>query len=127
EGATPIVAGFERFHADGTGDAIRGGQLLLGELNCTSCHQAGESWKAYVSKKQAPILDGVGSRVSVEFLQAFLADPQKTKPGTTMPDVLTSGSDAERKEKVEALVHFLASTGSQIQTAGDKAAAARGG
>ncbi len=36
----PIVPGFERFFADPKADAARGGQLLLTELNCVSCHQA---------------------------------------------------------------------------------------
>src|SRR5438445_3600436 len=55
--AAPIVAGYERFYADGK-QPERGGGLLLSELNCTSCHQAGD-----VAKKQAPILDNVGTRV----------------------------------------------------------------
>ena len=41
----------------------------------------------------------------------FLADPQATKPGTTMPNVLAGIPAAERGPIVEALVHFLATTG----------------
>jgi mono/diheme cytochrome c family protein len=100
----PIVPGFERFHA-ASPDAL-GGSMLLGELNCTSCHQPAE---AAASRKQAPILDGVANRVRTAHLRKFLRDPQAVKPGTTMPGLFSG--DAQRDDKVEALVHFLASTG----------------
>ncbi len=109
--AHPRVIGFERFHAGEKGDLVVGGQLLLGELNCTSCHQVDKVVETYVQKKQAPVLDTVGSRVRPNYLLKFLADPQTIKPGTTMPNVLAGLPEAERKEKVEAIVHFLATTG----------------
>jgi cytochrome c2 len=102
----PVVAGFERLQAAEKPDAVASGQLLLSELNCTSCHQSAD---AAVGKKQAPILDGVGSRVHVAWLRKFLHDPQAVKPGTTMPNLFAQDSDKDRK--IEALVHFLASTG----------------
>jgi mono/diheme cytochrome c family protein len=108
--APPRVIGFERFYA-AEGDAVAAGQLLLGELNCTSCHQADPSLASLVQKKQAPVLDSVCSRVKPPYLLKFLADPQTTKPGTTMPNVLTAVPDAERTKIVEAIVHFLATTG----------------
>ncbi len=98
-----IVPGFERFHGQGQQPA-EGGRLLLGELNCVSCHSADG-----IVKKEAPILTDVGSRVKVGFLRKFLTDPQSVKPGTTMPRMLEG--DPDRAAKIEALVHFLASTG----------------
>src|SRR5262249_53546902 len=65
-----------------------------------------------IHKKQAPVLDTVCSRVKPQSLLKFLADPQATKPGTTMPSVLAGVPEAERGPIVEALVHFLATTGS---------------
>ncbi|MEO8497748.1 MAG: c-type cytochrome, partial [Planctomycetota bacterium] len=105
----PTVPGYERFYAADNNDLAAGGRLLLGELNCTACHQA------ELPTKQAPILDEVGSRVRPEFLRAFLADPQKTKPGTTMPNLFATLSPAERDKQVEPLVHFLASTGQLLE------------
>jgi mono/diheme cytochrome c family protein len=100
----PIVPGFERFRD--TADPARGGQLLLGELNCVSCHQpAGTAG----DRKQAPILDGVAGRARLSHLRKFLRDPQAVKPGTTMPNLFAGDPNAE--QKVEALVHFLATTG----------------
>jgi mono/diheme cytochrome c family protein len=108
--AHPVVAGFERFFADPKADMTRGGQLLLGELNCVSCHQPAAPLSS-LTRKQAPVLDGVGSRVRRGFLRKFLSDPQTVKPGTTMPHLLAGFPEEERRPKVEELVHFLASTG----------------
>lgn len=98
-----IVPGFERFHGQGQRPA-EGGRLLLGELNCVSCHAA-----EGIAKKEAPILTEVGTRVKAGFLKKFLDDPQAVKPGATMPRMLVG--DPDRAAKIEALVHFLASTG----------------
>jgi len=115
--AHPIVPGFERFFTGDKVDLAAGGQLLLGELNCTSCHQpSGE-----VVKKQAPVLDNVGSRVKLSHLRSFLSDPQATKPGTTMPNLFAG--DPDKAAKVEALVQLLATTGTPKQERPDVKAA----
>jgi cytochrome c2 len=108
--AGPAVAGFERFHAADKNGSAAGGRLLLSELNCTSCHAPSD---ASTVRKPAPVLDHVGSRIRVSYLRNYLADPQAAKPGTTMPHLLAG--DPEAREKIEALVHFLASTGSLRQ------------
>src|SRR5262245_7330167 len=115
----PFVAGFERFHSGPVAEPAAGGRLLLGELNCTSCHAADGQ-----AKKQAPILDGIGGRARVSHLRKYIADPQAVKPGTTMPDLLAG--DPDRATKVEALVQFLASTGTLKQTRPDLKATLRG-
>jgi mono/diheme cytochrome c family protein len=108
----PRVIGFERMYATAGSDDVAAGQLLLGELNCTSCHAADSALATAIQRKPAPVLDTVGSRVRPQYLLKFLADPQATKPGTTMPTVLSGKPEIERGPIVEALVHFLASTGS---------------
>ena len=110
----PIVAGFERFYSAPGADLAAGGRLLVGELNCVSCHKGEEAPLAPVTRKQAPILDRVGSRAKVDHLRAFLSDPHAVKPGTTMPDLLAGRDD--KAAIVEALVHFLASTGTVRET-----------
>lgn len=107
----PKVIGFERMYAGEGGDKVLGGKLLLGELNCTSCHQASPELSDHVVRKSAPVLNTMGTRVRPRYLMKFLADPQATKPGTTMPHVMASLPEAERKEKAEAIAHFLATTG----------------
>lgn len=122
----PRVVPFERFYAGESADPLAAGQLLLGELNCTSCHQADAALQSLIVKKPAPILDTVGSRVRPQYLLKFLADPQMTKPGTTMPNVLAALPEHERKEKVEAIVHFLASTGTLAESAALRQSVNRG-
>lgn len=111
----PIVPGFERFFTAPGADAAKGGQLLLGELNCVSCHKADAVSSGLVLQRQAPILDGVASRVQRGFLRKFLGDPHAVKPGTVMPDVFAGLPHEEKLLQVEALVHFLASTGALAQ------------
>jgi cbb3-type cytochrome oxidase cytochrome c subunit len=119
----PVVAGFERFYTTANADLVRGGQLLLGELNCISCHRPEITQESYLFHPpgkpgaiyRGPVLDAVGARVKRSYLRKFLADPQAVKPGTTMPHLLAGITESDRKEKVEALVHFLATTGSPRQ------------
>lgn len=119
--AHPVVPGFERFFASGKGEAAGAGRLLLGELNCTSCHQAVGAGPA---RKQAPVLDVVGTRVRAGYLRKFLSDPHTVKPGTTMPALFVD--DPDRASKVEALVHYLAATGSPRHERLDLKGVARG-
>ncbi len=121
----PIVAGFERFHADGA-DAAKGGRLLLGELNCISCHRPEVGQEVHLQRKQAPILDAVGSRVRRSYLRKYLSDPQTIKSGSTMPNLLAGLPEAERGSTIEALVHFLASTGTLRQGRPDTKSVALG-
>ena len=78
------------------------GHVLLGELNCTACHAATEKQAAWLSPKMAPRLTDLGTRASAAWLQRYLTAPHRTKPGTTMPDVLHGNV-----EHAEALTHFL--------------------
>ncbi len=105
----PIIPGYERFSGNELTD-VAAGELLIGELNCLSCHRAEDSVKVRVQSKQAPILDHVGFRVRPEYVVAYLADPSKAKPGTTMPNLFADVADTERAEQIKALTHFLAST-----------------
>ena len=100
----PVVAAFDRFHAKGEQPA-EGGNLLLTELNCVTCHAA-----EGVTGRKGPVLDAVGSRARPAWIRQFLTNPAASKPGTTMPDMLSGVPD--RARAVEALVQFLATTGS---------------
>jgi mono/diheme cytochrome c family protein len=127
EGAShPIVPSFERFHGEADAEPIDGGRLLLGELNCVSCHTADETSTAWIIPKPAPVLDAVASRVKPGYLRKFLADPQAIDPGTTMPQVFQGVAASQREEQVEALTHFLASGGTVAELRSDPAAAKRG-
>ncbi|NQV22996.1 MAG: cytochrome oxidase [Rhodopirellula sp.] len=102
----PFVAGFERFARHQEMDAVQAGQLLLTELNCTACHAAAS---VELKPKLGPRLNGAGNRLEQQWMANFLADPQQEKPGTTMPDLLASLPDNDRRNAAEALAAFLGS------------------
>ena len=103
-----IVPGYERFRQEHL-SAAQAGDLLISELNCRSCHEI--SGNSAIRQRQAPVLTNVASRVTVDYLRKAIADPQSVKPGTAMPQLLHG---AENAEDVEALVHFLASSGAVV-------------
>lgn len=105
--AAPAVPGFTRFHKAEPASADAG-RLLFTTLNCGSCHAG-----AGPETKSAPILDGVGLRVKRSYLKQFLSDPHTAKPGTTMPNLFAD--DPDKAGKIEALVQFLAATGTPTQ------------
>ena len=122
----PVIPGFDRIYSVADADAVEGGRLLLTELNCVSCHKAEGEAANLLKAKQAPILDTVGARVEIKWLQKFLASTHAEKPGTTMPDLFADLDDAERSKQVTALTHFLAKTGSVADAMGDSSAVGRG-
>ena len=124
--AHPLVPGFARFPAKDDAQQVAAGELLLGELGCVTCHAADEKMAAYLPKKQAPVLTQVGSRVRVEWLRKFIADPAGTKPGTTMPNLWSGVEPGKKQASVEALSHYLALTGSLAETTAASAAVKRG-
>jgi len=85
------------------------GEELLSELNCLACHTADPVTRERLQPKTAPILTSVGARRTPQWMTRFLADPQGTQPGTTMPDMLRGLEKGERERAVRALVQFLAS------------------
>ena len=111
-----VIPGFERFHTQEGTSLSDAGAILVGELNCIRCHQMEEAKEELPLQRQAPILSDVGKRVSVSFLKKFLANPQATKPGTLMPNLFAGLSREEQQLRVDALTHFLASTGTLIPT-----------
>lgn len=134
----PRVPGFERFYTGPVPDpidedeppipvdSITGGRILLGELNCVSCHSVPDDMKARLTSKQAPVLDEIGSRAKVEWIREYLADPQHAQPGTTMPNLIATLPEDARAPSVEALTHFLASTGTVSDGRSDPVAGAKG-
>jgi len=112
----PVVPAFDLLHGDPEGKAAAG-ELLLGELNCLSCHeQQGDT--PVVATKRAPDLSAVGVRVTPGYLRRFLLENHEVKPGTTMPDLFHGTAAGDRQAEVESLVHFLVSQGGGIQSSG---------
>jgi mono/diheme cytochrome c family protein len=125
------VAGFERFFGHAGRDRsslMRGGLLLLGELNCTSCHAAEGPAAMTIDAKQAPLLGEVAARANPLYLKRFILDPHSAKPGATMPNLLAGVERKEAEALAEAITHYLASiaTTAWRATGPDMSASARG-
>src|SRR5688572_23465835 len=108
----PIVPGYYRLRDEAKNvSPAELGQLLVGELNCASCH-ASESPR--VVPKGAPDLSTIGTRVTPQWIRAYLSDPHKTKPGATMPDIFHASEPDAKAGAVEFLTHFLAAQGGPL-------------
>jgi len=81
------------------------GRLLLGELNCTACHEEASARAA--RRTMGPDLSDVGWRVASDYMQRFIADPAATQAGTKMPGLLGTRPPAERAEIATSITHFL--------------------
>jgi mono/diheme cytochrome c family protein len=81
-------------------DAAEAGRALFRNKGCVTCHLhnrvAGESGLLAVG----PDLSAYRN-VDVEFLRAWLANPQAIKPDTPMPDLDLTGAE------IESLIAFL--------------------
>ena len=99
--AEPVIPGVTRAELE----PQMKGQILIEEFNCAACHTGDAALAA--RSKIAPRLTEVGSRVNPAYLAAFISNPHGTKPGTTMPDVLTQLGEEEKKQASLALTHFL--------------------
>lgn len=121
----PVLSGYERLFADEKADAAAGGQLLLTELSCVNCHRV-DGGSAFL-QRQGPTLTDVGARVKRSFIKKFISDPHAAKPGAAMPNVLAGLPEEERKDAIEALTHYLASTGTPKQERPDGKQVGMGG
>ena len=104
----PQVISYERFLSDRAQHA-EGGRLLIGELNCISCHSASAEIQSSIATKQAPKLDLGSSRWNGKYIAAMLLNPSAIKRGTTMPHLLDGKRESERTEIARDIAAFLAS------------------
>ena len=118
----PIVVGYERFYSDHEASP-EGGEILVLELGCTSCHQVPDRIAVRLGDYQAPLLDGVGSRLTQNYIERFVADPPSMVPGTRMPGLFRGWPEEERKEAVLDLSSFLVSQAAPLRVSEAPAAA----
>jgi mono/diheme cytochrome c family protein len=83
------------------------GLVLLEELNCVACHATNASIRD--TSKKAPRLSAVGARVNPHYLEQFIRAPHATKPGTTMPEVMSHLPADQRGRTAQAIAHYLLS------------------
>ncbi len=96
--ANPVVSGLS---ASNENDLAFAGRVLLSELSCTTCHQG------HIEAKGGPVLDQVGGRIHPDYLEKFIAAPHTTKPGTSMPDLMSHMNEKERTDAAGAISDYL--------------------
>ena len=101
-GAAPFVLGHTNLPLP-----FDGGQHLFNELNCRACHSDVSDSEHGPPRQSAPLL-GING-ITPQFLRQWLTNPQETKPGATMPDLLHHLDPATKSNQVDLLVHYLLS------------------
>jgi cytochrome c len=104
-----VIAAAAILGAAGASADVTPGEILISEMNCVACHDAPGPIKARLASRQAPRLGAEGVHPTPHWLREFFSDPQKTKPGTLMPDMLHALPPEQKTEAVDALTHFLVS------------------
>lgn len=94
-------------------DAMREGLALVLEHRCVRCHDAGVAGGTPDLQMDAPVLDGVGSRLREDWLARWVADPRSIRGDAHMPKIAL----ASRPENARAIAAFLAGTGTNSDVA----------
>ncbi len=107
------------------------GRYLFEELSCIRCHRPGSSpeptpqqaqsqqaqlaaMAATLADRPAPKLAELGRRVYPGWLDAWLADPARLRPHTTMPQ-LFAADERGRAERYAIIQYFVAQAGQTLQ------------
>lgn len=109
----PVVAGYNRLRDEAKAPPAELGQVLLGELNCTSCHAAPQAKR--ILQRGAPDLSDAGARMTPEYLRDYLSNPHGIKPGTAMPDLFHASEPHAKQGAIEFIVDYLVSLGGPLK------------
>lgn len=94
------------------GDMKRHGRKVFAEQNCAKCHAPENGFGATPMPELleiAPILAGIGDRVTEEWLMKWIADPKAMKPSTKMPHMVDP-STPQGLQQAADLAAYLVST-----------------
>ena len=116
--AAAVVPGYEHLRLAGAADEATLGEILLGELNCLSCHAPTAAVAERIPTRAAPDLDRIAERATGRWLADYLLAPHEQKPGSAMPDVLHSLEPDDRQDVVRTLIGYLAHRGSKSLDSG---------
>jgi mono/diheme cytochrome c family protein len=114
----PVVPGYVRLKDEAKASLAEQGEVLLGELNCLQCHAAPNQKR--VLTKGAPDLTSAGSRMTPQYIRAYLLDNHGMKPGTTMPDLFHASEAQSKDGAVDFLTNYLVSLGGPIKPSGEE-------
>jgi mono/diheme cytochrome c family protein len=91
------------------GELIRQGRMVFTDQNCAKCHAPAGGFGPDPMPETgeiAPILVGIGDRVSEQWLKNWIANPKGLKPNTHMPQLIDPSS-SEGLQQVADLTAFL--------------------
>lgn len=113
------------------GELKRHGRQAFTRQHCAKCHTPEGGFGANPMPETgeiAPILAGLGDRVTEAWLRDWLADPKAMKPGTNMPNLIDAKTP-EGLQKAADLAAFLAASklGGEKLSAPDPSLAKAGG
>jgi cbb3-type cytochrome oxidase cytochrome c subunit len=98
----------DRSAAFTTSGTLEHGRFLFEELACARCHKpdANDKMAKTLADRTGPSLTDVAKRTYAGWIYAWLADPTKLRPHTTMPKLFASDAtaDAERYAVTQYLV-----------------------
>ncbi len=83
------------------GATLSPGAALVRQQNCLACHALGDA-----GEPVGPRLEWIGARRDAAWIAAYLADPQRIQPGTSMPAY--GDLPAGQREEIAAFVVSLA-------------------
>ncbi len=94
------------------GELRRRGRMAFTQQNCAKCHTPAGGFGPTPMPETgeiAPILAGVGERISEEWLQKWIADPTVLKPTTHMPRLVDSTTPEGLKQAADLAAYLAAS------------------
>jgi nitric oxide reductase subunit C len=86
------------------GATLSPGAALVQQESCLACHALGDA-----GERVGPRLEWIGARRDVAWVAAYLADPQRFAPGTSMPAF--GGPPAQRQAIAEFIVSLAPNRG----------------
>ncbi|QTN31601.1 c-type cytochrome [Akkermansiaceae bacterium] len=113
------------------GGIERRGRMAFTQQNCAKCHAPEAGFGASPMPETgeiAPILAGLGDRVSEKWLRDWIADPKALKPTTHMPRMVDPGTPEGLQQAADLAAFLMAQkTGAEAAPAPDPALAKDGG
>jgi cytochrome c553 len=90
------------------------GRFLAEEHACVRCHRpaASDHVAAGLTNRAGPDLSSVGARVHAGWIERWLEDPHRLRPGAAMPVMFAADDDG--KAGRYAVAHYLASLGGPV-------------
>ena len=83
------------------------GWLLVNELGCFQCHSKPPKRLTGLPAFDAPVLTEVNTRLTPEFVNQFIQNPDQSHQGTRMPAVMEHLTKGQKSEAARHLTAFL--------------------